>query len=265
MSGTSALDVAQRLAAPFKITAQNLSGVGPSIAQFNVILGETAYEIIERVCRYAALLCYDDADGNLVLATNGSQKMASGFGEGVNIQEANVTLSMDERFSQYTAVLISTDNLADLGSSGNLLGTVYDQGVPRYRPRIIVSEQFVNGQPIGKQRAVWERNRRYGRSQRVTLTCDTWRDSAGQLWQPNALAPLNLPSCKLVNLTWVITEVSYIRGSQGTRAEVTMMPASALQPEPSSLNPFDWQIAQALATGGGGAGNPSGPPPSSGL
>jgi prophage tail gpP-like protein len=254
ISGASALALAQQLAAPYRVAVTSLAGDGPAIPQFNVTLGETPYEIIERVTRYAAMLAYDGTDGNLVLAqAGGGGTMASGFVQGANIQGASVVFSGDERFSKYIAVMMSTDKLSDLGTGGNLIGTVLDDTVPRFRQRVIASEQIPNGLSLALARANWEKARRIGRSQAVRVTCDSWRDSAGRLWTPNALAPISIPALKLTPAEpWVIGEVSYvIDDERGTVADLMLMPKSAFEPEPNVLQLFDWQVGNELSTLGG--------------
>lgn len=247
ISGANALSLAQQLAQPFGVTVSSLSGPGPAIPQFNITLGETCYEIIERIARYAQLLVYDDVNGNLVLSQVGSVQMASGFTEGVNVQAATAAFSSDERFSEYDAAVMSTDKLADIGDGGNLIQQIFDPTVPRFRLRIIVSEQIDSRGSLAVQRANWEKARRIGRSQMVTLTCDSWRDSAGTLWQPNALAPISMPSLKLNDVTWVIGQVSFLLDAEeGTRTELMLMPPEAFQPEPNPLQLYDWQIAREL-------------------
>ncbi len=249
LSGASALSLAQQLAAPYNVKVSSLAGPGPAIPQFNVALGETPYEIIERIARYSALLAYDGADGNLILAqAGGGGSMASGFSQGVNIQAADVTYSGDERFSDYVAVMMSIDKLTDIGTAGNLLGDAKDPTMPRFRKKIIISEQFVNGQSIAIARANWELARRLGRSQAIRVTCDSWRDSAGKLWEPNAFATVSAPLLKLQpKVPWVIGEVSYVIDlERGTVADLLLMPKEAFLPEPNVLQLFDWQVGNVF-------------------
>ena len=252
VSGTTVLQLMTDLAAPFGIDVSAVGDVGDvQTPQFNVNLGETPFEIIDRVARWAQLLVYEDTFGNLVLSQVGTITAASGFQQGLNVQAASATFSMDERFSVYTAVLMSVDKLSDIGDGGNTISSVTDSTVPRFRPKIIVSEQTQNGVNIAEKRLNWEKARRIGRSQAFEVTADSWRDSAGALWTPNTLVPVDAPALKLVSRRWVIGEVTYARGEGGgTTASLTIMPQAAYQPEPNVLQAFDWQVAQALPSGG---------------
>jgi prophage tail gpP-like protein len=217
---------------------------------------------LERVARWANFLLYDDPTGALVIAKLGDTTMASGFEQGQNVQAAEVTYRMDQRYTSITPVYLSTGYALDGVAVNNALPKAQAMdtsfparadGSPRNRPLIVVSEQTQNDPRIAAARAQWEMARRFGRSQAVTVTCDSWRDKAGTLWTPNALAPLTLPSLKLSNALWLISDVSYRRGAAGTTCEVTLMPKQAFVPEPDFLSPFAWQVGQELP--GGGAAN----------
>jgi prophage tail gpP-like protein len=264
INNASALSLATKLCAPFGITVSTLGTIAAvQIPQFDVILTETPFEIIERVARYSTLLSYDDANGNLVLATVGATSMASGFSQGVNVQECYGTFTMDERFSYIEAVLLSTDTLftqpgdptdaTALGQDAVQGAIATDLGVPRHRPLIIVAEQGDLEFQVAQQRCQWEVARRTGRSQQVRVIGDSWFDSSGALWAKNSLAPLELPALKVTNATWLIASVTFLRDEDGTRVDVTMMPATAFQPEPIILQPYASAVYQAVNQNGGAA------------
>lgn len=236
ISGSDALGIAQKLAQPYGITVTAPGSKGEIVQQFNLMLGETAFEIIERVCRYGALLAYDQPDGNLLLAQAAQVVAASGFTQGVNVQAATMATSMDQRYSVYLCMMQSMDVTMDIGEGGNLLALASDENVPRHRNRIIISEAPSGGQDFAQKRATWEANRRIGRSQQLTVITDSWRDQAGVLWTPNTLVPLSLPVLKCGDddnkLIWLITQVTYRRDRDGTTAELVIMRPEAFLPIP---------------------------------
>ena len=244
ISGSSALGIAQKLAKVYGIGVQCTVPDLPVIPQFNLMLGESAYEVIERISRYSALLAYDLPNGNLQLAQVGSGTAASGFVEGENVQEASVEYSMDQRYSQYKAFLQSVDVLTDLGDTGNLIYTINDPNVNRHRTLVIIAEAGSSGNDIARQRANWEMTRRAGRSRVIRVRVDGWRDAAGVLWTPNTLAPVSLPSLKIKADYFLIGEVTYSRSDdQGTVADLVLMPPDAFRPEPVVLQPMFGDIA----------------------
>ncbi len=248
ITGSSALQIAQKLAEPYGITVRaTQADVGPQIPQFNLILGETAFEIIERVCRFRGLLAYELPDGSLFLTQVGTIAAASGFTQGQNIQEASVEYSMDQRFSEYEALLQSVDVFHDTGDGGNLLGLAPDAGVNRHRRMVIIAEAGGGGVDVCIRRASWEAARRAGRAFQLTLTADSWRDAAGTLWTPNTLVPLSLPSLKLPPKSWVIGDVTYKLDENGTTADLVIMPSDAFLPQPVLLQPYWADVPQGYS------------------
>jgi prophage tail gpP-like protein len=237
ISGATALGVAERLARPYGIAVGGEAG--KVIPQFNLIVGETAWDVIERICRYSGLLVYDRPDGSLVLARLGTDKAASGLAEGENVQAATAEFAMDSRYSEIDVFLQSMDQLGELGEGGNLRYRATDPNVPRFRNMYLVAEAGGQGLELAKPRGDWEVARRLGRSRQVQAVVDSWRDAEGRLWEPNTLAPVRLPSLKLPDETWAITEVMYRRDLEaGTQAHLTLMPPEALLPQPVLLQPI---------------------------
>lgn len=255
VNAADALTLARTLAKPFGITVtEQGSETGYRIPNFMINFGETPYEIIDRIAQYQQVLAYEGPDGNLILSQVGTEEHASGFAQGANVETASVSFSDDQRFSDYYVLWTSTDifsqeQAATGGSFGIQHGYQHDDTTPRFRPRAIVSQQTVGGIDLGQQVAAWEMNRRNGRGQVASITTDAWRDSAGRLWQPNMLARLELPTCKLPAVTWIIAEVTYRRGEDGTHADLVLMPPDAFKPQPVGLNSVDYQVWQALQRG----------------
>jgi prophage tail gpP-like protein len=239
--------IAKQLCAVYGIDVNVAAGtvIGDPIPQLNIMVGEPIYAVLERICRYRALLLYDQPDGSLLIANGGAgnsgigtRKAASGFKEGINVASAGAVYSMDGRFSDYDAVYQGLDTLQDIGNGGNLIAHVTDPGVPRLRYRAIVSENVAGGSTVAEQRANWELAARMGRSMQVRLSTDGWRDSAEKLYEPNTLVDIDLPGLKLTPKTWLIADVTYMRDSQGTRADLVIMPPQAFYPEPVTLFPI---------------------------
>lgn len=245
------LQIAQALCATYGIQVTLASGAdqGAPIPQLNVLIGESVYDVLERLCRFRALLLYDQPDGSLLLASAqlpgapgaasiGVGTASSGLQEGVNVNEAAAVYSMDGRFSDYDAVRQSLDICQDVGNGGNLIASVQDAQVPRLRYRAIIAESVFGGQDVAQQRAQWELNRRVGRSFQVRVTTDSWRDSSGTLYTPNTYIAVDLPSLKLKPVTWLISEVTYKRDERGTSCDLVILPPAAFLQEPIILNPF---------------------------
>jgi prophage tail gpP-like protein len=253
---SSVLVIAQKLAAYYNIAVSASSAVtvteaaqAGQIPQTNVIIGETPYELIERFCRFRGYLAYELPDGSLYLSqVNYNTFAASGFVEGQNIQQASMEYSMDQRFSVYQCFTQSVHILGELGADVFPYYESTDPGVLRKRKMKIVMEGSMYGREVCKQRADWENARRAGRGNVLTLTTDSWRDSAGTLWTPNTLVPLDLPRLKQLQVNWVISSVSYKRDENGTTAELVLMPPGAFMPQPFDLLQGDRELQPGMPT-----------------
>lgn len=242
VKNATALSLVQQLAQPYGVTI-NGSGTAADQTQipiYAINLGETIWEIIDRILRFCQLIAYDLPDGSVQLAQAGSAAMASGFAQGQNVEQATVVYSMDQRFSIYEAHILSSTFFNDQqGLTATAGGTATNSGVPRFRKRYILSEQTFQGQFIAGARAQWECNRRWARSQSVIVRCDAWRDAAGALWDLNHLAPVYIPAVKIDQPSWLIGAVTYMRDETGQHALVTLMPPAAFSPESiGDLAPF---------------------------
>jgi prophage tail gpP-like protein len=80
----------------------------------------------------------------------------------------------------------------------------------------------------------WEVARRYGRSQVVEITSDSWRDSNGHLWQPNTLCRVSRPQTGFKK-ELLIAEIEFVQGESGTHANLVLMPPQAFKPQPLVL------------------------------
>ena len=242
ISGATVLEVARKLAEPYGIDVDATPGLeGFTIPVFSLMYGETPYDIIERLCRYSELLAYDDQFGNLFLTrASSAQRAASGFREGFNVQGASAVLSMHDRFSEYRCYPNAFNTVRELGDAGFLKSSQIDVGVKRHRMKVLISDGTgLGGKDVALERAGWEAARRFSRSATVRVTTDAWRDKAGALYEPNTLAPVDIPSVKVTNKLWLISEVTYRKGDQGTLCDLVLM------------DPRGFDVVQAaLQTGG---------------
>lgn len=255
ISGQTVSQIARTLAGKYGINVK-ASGDDPLLPQLNLQLGETVWDVIERICRFAKLLCYDNPEGDLVLAPVSKDKHSSGAEQGTNVEAAQISYGMDGRFQEYRVYPLSIQPLMQAeqsaGGSGisGPLAIARDDAVKRNRVRIIILEHGAGSgslQQAAQQRADWEAGRRRGRSEAVTVIVDSWRDSKGMLWQPNRLIPLDIPACKLKKAEWIIGDVTYQKGRQGTVATIVAMPAHAFDPQYDPLVPYNWQLEQAAS------------------
>lgn len=240
VSGSSAFEIAQKLAKPYGIDVRLLGAPGPIVPQFNINVGDSPADVLEMITRHAGLIYYEGPAGDLILAEVAAEDAASGFQEGQNVQAASVVRSIAQRYSDYKCSLLSVDTSGLFQySEGLFYHAVKDPFVSRHRQLVLVMEGVTGGQELTKIRALWESQRRAGRGRAVNVTVDSWRDRAGKLWTPNTLAPIALPTLKLTGATYCISAVKYRYDLEGGRtADVTLMPRESFTPAPIRLQPL---------------------------
>lgn len=236
-SNVTVADIAAGLSLPYGIKVLLMDDPKEIVPQFNLMLGETAFEIIERVCRFQALLAYESPKGELVLSRVGSKAHASGLKEGVNVVNAHGMRSVDQQYSEYHAYMMGFNIFKELGDQGNLIQIIQNPTIKRNRKRFILMENGDAGEKVTRARLQWEANRRLGRSQCVRVTTDSWRDASGALYTPNKLIDVDIPSIGFKGWTGTVSDVVYRRDSGGTSCDMLIMPPAAFQPQPILLNP----------------------------
>ena len=93
---------------------------------------------------------YDTPSGDLILSGIGLETAASGFQEGVNVGSAVASYSMDQKFSDYYAIYQGLDQFSDVGGAPNQIAHLVDASVPRYRPRVVLSENLLGGSMVAE-------------------------------------------------------------------------------------------------------------------
>lgn len=241
ISAATAFVIASNLAAEYNIKVTPPEASGITVPQFNIMLGETAFEIIDRVCKYSGLLAYDGVDGNLILSEVGTEEHSSGLFEGKNVTAASVEYSMDQRYQTYIGWLNAISRIGDSFDAPNAYVVASDTTVLRNRKKFVIAEPVQGYKDLLSKRVVWEMNRRNGRSKVARIRADSWLDSSSALWTPNKLVAVFLPTLKLADtngqpLKWTIGEVSYVTNEEGTSAELVLMDPAAFSVQPAQVN-----------------------------
>jgi prophage tail gpP-like protein len=224
---------AKIVCAPYNINVSLPDGDAPlpvPSAAFAIYPGFTGYALLEEMARATGMLLWDNEKGELVISKGGTGGRAgSGLVEGKNAEQVEANLTADQRFAKY---LVVGQGPSQAFGSINYSAIASDPESSRLRGRLKIIPFEVPGSLEFQQlRADWEANRRYGRSKLARVTVSGWRDGSGQLWKPNTVVSVNLPTAKVVE-DRVITEVTWLRGEGGTQSIITVMPKEALSVQP---------------------------------
>jgi len=242
------LKIAQSLAKPFGINVI-CENPGAAFPVVRMTPGESPFAIISRLCMIRGLLCYEDENGDLNLSGVGSDGAAGGIQEGVNVEHASLTLAMNQRFSDYTVLQQGAAFLFDAtGNQSLAVYTAKDTLVPRFRPKYITVENGDANEQVAIHRAQTEANRRLGRGHALTVGIDSWRDLDGDLWYPNTIVQLDIPTLKISKQSWLIGEIDYTYGIQGKHCEMTIMPPGAFDVLPVLNQPIPADMVHAFST-----------------
>lgn len=247
-SGQKLEAIAAILCKPFGITVKVETNTGAAFPTVKVQPGETAFAVIERLCRMRAILPISDGKGGLLLTAAGKGGRAySALVEGENIKHIRRVKNQQDRYSQYivkgqqsglaaigggNVEVISADGTVTSRAAAPASGKATDAGITRYRPLLVVAEGEASGQSP-QTRALWEATVRAGRGLRVEVTVQGWRQGDGALWRPNQYVHVKSPTLALED-TLLIANCGYSCNESGTITTLSLArPDAFLQLPPA--------------------------------
>jgi prophage tail gpP-like protein len=281
-------ELTKLLAQPFGIEVV-IEKDGDVIADAQVQQGEKCFALVERLVRLQELLVTDDAQGRLVLTRAGANKSSSTLVQGINLLTLKAKHDDKERFSDYIVKAQRPANRSydDFGETGDalraipaglghgarfameraagekratapkaltqIIGTVKDPGVDRYRPLVIIAEGQADDAEAAK-RADWEMRRRVAKAKTATVSVVGWRQEDGRLWQQNEMIWIRARYLGL-DQEMLIGAVSFGYGAGGEITELELTLPDAFLPDPKRKTK---QPAKGGAGGGKGKGGDGG-------
>lgn len=217
-------EIVSDLINPFSIGLLTLTDTGPRFQKFALDTSETVFDALDRLSRICGVLVMSNGTGDLVITRRGKERIGTGLVLGKNVLSARVSLSMMDRYGEYTVVGDRNGG----GSIGDTLfpedlsqrkGQAKDDGVSRYRPLMIVAESQGDAANF-ETRAEWERSVRFARASRATITVQGWRH-ADDLWRPNKLVRV-VDATLGLNADLLISAVTFTLDESGRRTELSL-------------------------------------------
>lgn len=215
----SLTSIVSKIAAPYGITVRAETDVGRPFTRASVQPGETAFEIIDRLCRQRGVLCISDGIGGLVIVKPAAQRSKGILIYGDNIIAGSVTHDASELFSLYVVKGQAEPMAADTEASATVTPSarVSDASVKRHRPKVIIAEAQGYEMTLA-ERAAWEKMHARSQSKRASYTVQGWYadPDTRDLWRPNTIVPVVDERAALFKRDMLIAGVSYRRNSAGT-------------------------------------------------
>ena len=218
-------EIGNDLLKPFKIDLQS-ELKSKEIPLWRLAPGSTVFEELEALARQEGALIVGTADGGLKFTRADKFQMHGGaIQEGVNIIQAAAQLS--ER-GKHDRVIARGQKRMGSGEKAHRLEYVSrDKTVERHRPRIVLAEGETDDERL-KERAKWQVARAAGWATTATIKVRGWRDSNGELWDPEKLVFVESKRLKISQMM-AIRHLRFLQNdSEGTVTTLSLVDPQAL-------------------------------------
>ncbi|AGC43252.1 putative tail protein [Myxococcus stipitatus DSM 14675] len=228
------LELAQKAAAPFGVTVKLGAGIAepPPARKISVDPGDSAFTVLERLCRAASLLPVSDGLGGLALLRPGSRRADDALVEGENVLAFSGEFDATGRYRRYVLMGQHAGSDKWFGeATTSITAEAYDSAVRRAARVLVVRPEGNLSGAQAKTRAEWEATVRAARATSLTVRVQGWTQSTGKVWPVNALVAVRAPHAG-VKGTMLISQATYRLSESSTETELTLRPPSAFKPEP---------------------------------
>lgn len=230
---------------PYGIRLTISADTGAAFSRLAINPGETAFEFIERICRYRAVLPISDGVGGLLIIKPGQESTDAALIYGENILSWDASHDARDLHSLYVFKgPIEGGDWETAEEVSGQEGRATDEKVTRYRPFVETAESQGASQTLA-ERAKWQKQINRARAMRLSVAVQGWRTSEdGGFWMPNRLVHVTATRGD-ADHTFFITSVTFRRtggGSGGTKTalELTLPGAFDLVAEAEPETESSW-------------------------
>jgi prophage tail gpP-like protein len=222
---------------PFDVGVVTYLDEDPTVEEFTLQTGETAFGAIERLCRAFAILPVTDSEGFLTLTSVGDSKADIRLVVGDNVKYLEVEEDDSGRFSEYYFKGQAKGNGSSWQKKNTqLVGLSWDDDVSRYRPFVCMCEKKMTRTEIAK-RARWEAQVRAGRALRCSVTVLGWLQEPNKIdsrpWEINELIELQYDAWD-IDAELVISSVTFgLNEADGRFTNLELSPPEIFAANPS--------------------------------
>ncbi len=222
-------EIARSLLAPYEIGLKVISDLGAPFANVSAQVGESVFEVLERLARLRGFHLYDNAQGELVLASKTEDSAPIGLVEGVNILAATATIDLSQTPSElFVFGQAAGDDEASGAAVANQKAVAKNSGMPLPvpRPKVIVLEAPGDQEDM-KARANREMAEAAAAQTTAQVTVQGWLTGDGALWAVGTTVKLTSPML-LVDRDMLIAAVEFLQSDgSGTVTNLDLMTPEA--------------------------------------
>lgn len=188
-------------------------------------VGETGHQLIGRLAADEGKFLCGQPDGKVKITKHGKHSHAGGIVEGINLIDADVEFSDEERMNK-----VKVKGQRPLGTGKDNLHVedeATDSGARPGREKIIVGAADMD-RKRAKDRAQNAIDNRFGDSVKMQATLQGFRDMGGQLWVPGYLVPCMVPSANLAQALAIDSITWSQDDGQGSLSKLSLVHPAAL-------------------------------------
>lgn len=205
--------------------------------RISIDVGETPFNVIDRVARFAGVLPVSDGVGGVQLMIPGTSVAPVALAEGRNLKAAECDFIENERFARYVVHGVQS-------SGGDLLldeepeitrveGVASDDDARPGRVFVMRAEQPAGLSRV-KARAEWEARVRRARATRPRFTLRGWSPVPGYVWRPGDRVPVNSPTLGIQGSMIIARVTLALSDDEGETARLELAPPDAFAPIPQA-------------------------------
>lgn len=210
----------RQICLPFGILVQDDSGDTREFKKFDIELGESAFDAIDRACKSRGVLPQTTGLGEIRLLK------ADQFSRSVELpadyaHARAMDYTEESRHSDYYVLgQHPGDENFKAAAVVDQSGLAQDGQIERWRPLVIMTDAPVSAEDLAAQ-AKWERNVRAGRSETVRYTTAHVLAPDGKPWEPGLLCKMNDTILRVTG-TLILRAVSWSWSDRGPSVELEL-------------------------------------------
>lgn len=192
--------------------------------KISITPGDTAFDVIDRIAKFANALPISTGVGNVILYRPGLTTAPASLTEGVNILSISADYSQVDRYEKY--VVLAQQNSSDTVSgpaATQVRGEATDKDMDRPDRVLLITAERVASKGKAKERAEWESKVRAARGDKVSVTVQGWHPNATPyIWRHGDLVSVKSPTVGILGIM-LISDVTLRRGNDGTFTDLTLV------------------------------------------